>query len=106
MCARSKFISSLSIGLTAVVIAGCASSGIDHPGGVGVVEMRPDDKGFVVGTGIESQDIVAVTEKMANGIMGVPEIAKAQKAPRIVLLPVKNDTRFPFNKDIFLDEIM
>ncbi len=106
MCARSKFISSLSIGLTAAVIAGCASNGIDKPCGVGVVEMRPDDKGFVVGTGIESQDIIAVTEKMAHGIMGVPEIANAQKAPRIVLLPVKNDTRFPFNKDIFMDEIM
>jgi PBP1b-binding outer membrane lipoprotein LpoB len=106
MCARSKFVSSLSLGITAVVLAGCASRGIDNPGGHGVVEMRPDEKGFVQGTGIESQDIVAVADKMARGIMGVPEIANAQKAPRIVLLPVKNDTRFPFNKDIFLDEIM
>src|SRR3954466_5584171 len=106
MCARSKIASSLSLALTVAVIAGCASSGIDNPGGRGVVEMRPDEKGFVQGTGIESQDIVAVADKMARGIMGVPEIANAQKVPRIVLLPVKNDTRFPFNKDIFLDEIM
>ena len=106
MCARSKFFTSLSIGLTAVALVGCASSGIDRPNGTGVVEMRPDEKGFVQGTGIESQDIVAVTDKMARGIMAVPEIANAQKVPRIVLLPVKNDTRFPFNKDIFLDEIM
>jgi PBP1b-binding outer membrane lipoprotein LpoB len=106
MCARTKFFASLSIGLTAAVIVGCASSGIDSPNGRGVVEMRADEKGFVQGTGIESQDIVAVTDKMARGIMAVPEIANAQKVPRIVLLPVKNDTRFPFNKDIFLDEIM
>jgi PBP1b-binding outer membrane lipoprotein LpoB len=106
MCARSTILSSLSLGLTAVVIAGCASRGIDRPNGTGVVEMRPDEKGFVQGTGIESQDIVTVADKMARGIMGVPEIANATKVPRIVLLPVKNDTRFPFNKDIFLDEIM
>lgn len=88
------------------MIAGCASSGVDNPGGHRVVEMRPDEKGFVQGTGVESQDIVAVADKMARGIMGVPEIANAKTVPRIVLLPVKNDTRFPFNKDIFLDEIM
>jgi penicillin-binding protein activator len=106
MCVRSKLVSSLSIALTAAVIAGCASSGVENPGGRGVVEMRPDEKGFVQGTGIESQDIVTVADKMARGIMSVPEIANATKTPRIVLLPVKNDTRFPFNKDIFLDEIM
>lgn len=106
MSARSKLVSSLSVTLTAVIMAGCASNGVDNPGGRRVVEMRPDEKGFVQGTGVESQDIVAVADKMTRGIMGVPEIANATKVPRIVLLPVKNDTRFPFNKDIFLDEIM
>jgi len=68
--------------------------------------MKADERGFVSGTGIESQDIVAVTDKMARGIMGIPEIANAQTVPRIVLLPVQNDTRFPINKNIFLEEIM
>lgn len=106
MCVRSKIFASLSVGLTAAFFVGCASRGIEKPDGIGVVEMRPDEKGFVQGTGIESQDIVAVADKMARGILAVPEIANATKVPRIVLLPVKNDTRFPFNKDIFLDEIM
>lgn len=106
MRACSKVLISLSVCLTAAIIAGCASQGVHNPNGTGVVEMRPDEKGFVQGTGIESQDIMTVADKMARGILGVPEIANAQKVPRIVLLPVKNDTRFPFNKDIFLDEIM
>jgi penicillin-binding protein activator len=106
MCIRSTLTACVCLTLTAAVIAGCASSGIDKPNGVGVVEMKPDEKGFVQGTGIESQDIVAVADKMARGVLAVPEIANAKGAPRIVLLPVKNDTRFPFNKDIFLDEIM
>ena len=85
--------------------AGCASSGVHNPSGVPVTQMRPDEQGFVAGTGVESQDLVAVTDKMARGILTVPQIASAQGTPRIVLDPVKNETRFPINKDIFLTRI-
>jgi len=94
----------LLISLTAVLL-GCASSGVKNPSGVPVTEMRADERGFVAGTGIESQDLVAVADKMARSILGVPEIARAQSIPRIVLEPVINDTRFPINKDIFLTRI-
>jgi hypothetical protein len=87
------------------LITGCASSGVRNPSGVGVTQMRPDEQGFVAGTGIESQDLVAVTDKMARSIVGIPQIANAQGTPRIVLDPVKNETRFPINKDIFLTRI-
>jgi penicillin-binding protein activator len=86
------------------IAAGCAT-GVKNPSGVPVTEMRPDERGFVAGTGIESQDLVAVTDKMARSILSVPEIAHAQSTPRIVLEPVVNDTRFPINKDIFLTRI-
>ncbi|HZV34667.1 MAG TPA: penicillin-binding protein activator LpoB, partial [Verrucomicrobiae bacterium] len=43
------------------MIAGCASSGVQNPNGVPVTQMRADEQGFVAGTGIESQDLVAVT---------------------------------------------
>ena len=87
------------------LMTGCASSGVKNPSGVPVTQMTADEQGFVTGTGIESQDIVTVADKMARGILGVPEIANAKSPPRVVLLPVKNETRFPINKDIFLDEI-
>src|SRR6185436_1599177 len=74
--------------------------------GAPVTEMRGDERGFVAGTGIESQDIVTVADKMAREIVARPEISNRQSVPRIVLLPVKNDTRFPINKEIFLQEIM
>lgn len=88
-----------------ILLAGCASSGVQSPRGVPVTQMKADERGFVAGTGVESQDLVAVTDKMARSILGVPEIANAQGVPRIVLEPVKNETRFPFNKDIFLTRI-
>jgi PBP1b-binding outer membrane lipoprotein LpoB len=91
--------------VAAGLLAGCASSGVKNPSGVPVTEMRPDERGFVAGTGVESQDLVAVTDKMARTILGIPQIANAQGTPCIVLDPVKNETRFPINKDIFLTRI-
>jgi len=92
--------------LSIALLAGCATdAGVRNPSGVAVTEMRPDERGFVAGTGIESQDLVAVTDKMARSILGIPEIARAQVKPYIVLEPVVNNTRFPINKDIFLTRI-
>src|SRR5262245_15247656 len=69
-------------------ITGCASSGVKNPSGTAVTEMKADERGFVAGTGVESQDLVAVTDKMARSILTIPEIANAQGVPRIVLDPV------------------
>src|SRR5436309_2446659 len=87
------------------ILSGCASSGVKNPSGVPVTEMKADERGFVAGTGVESQDLVAVTEKMARSILAVPEIADASGPPSIVLNPVVNETRFPINKDLFLTRV-
>lgn len=100
-----NYRSSLAMIALAGVVSGCASSGVKNPSGVPVTNMRPDEQGFVTGTGVESQDLVAVTDKMARSILGIPQIANAQGTPRIVLEPVKNETRFPINKDMFLTRI-
>jgi penicillin-binding protein activator len=89
----------------AILVSGCASSGVKNASGVPPTQMRPDEQGFVAGTGVESQDLLAVTDKMARSILSIPQIAQAQGVPRIVLDPVNNETRFPINKDMFLDRI-
>ncbi len=101
-----KTIASLTVMISAALLAGgCASSGVKNPSGVPVTRMNPDEQGFVAGTGIESQDLVAVTDKMARSILAIPEIAQATRPPVVVLDPVDNQTRFPINKDIFLTRI-
>lgn len=101
-----KTITKLSLPLTlAALVAGCASSGVKNPSGIGVTRMNADEQGFVAGTGVESQDLVAVTDKMSRSILGIPQIANAPTPPIIVLDPVDNQTRFPLNKDIFLTRI-
>ena len=101
-----KTITKLFLPLTlAALVAGCASSGVKNPSGIGVTRMNADEQGFVAGTGVESQDLVAVTDKMSRSILGIPQIANAPTPPIIVLDPVENKTRFPINKDIFLTRI-
>lgn len=95
----------LSLGAASLFVAGCANQGVQNPSGVPVTEMKADERGFVAGTGVESQDLVTVTDKMARSILGIPEIANAKGTPRIVLDPVVNETRFAINKDIFLTRI-
>ncbi|MBN8247843.1 MAG: penicillin-binding protein activator LpoB [Verrucomicrobia bacterium] len=83
------------------LLCGCAS-GVQNPSGVPVTVLKPDEQGFIAGSGIESQDLVAVTDRMARSLPGTPEIQNFNPPPpRIVLLPVENETRFPINKDLF-----
>ncbi|MCX7866233.1 penicillin-binding protein activator LpoB [Limisphaera sp. VF-2] len=91
--------------LLSLWMTGCASSGVKNPSGVPVTRLNPDEQGFVAGTGIESQDLVAVADKMARSILAIPQIAQAATPPVVVLDPVENKTRFPINKDIFLTRI-
>jgi len=101
-----RYVLLSSLAVAPAFFAGCAASqGVQNPSGVAVTEMRPDEHGTVAGTGIESQDLVAVTDKMARSILAIPQITRAQTPPRIVIDPVKNDTRFPINKDLFTDRI-
>ena len=94
---RLKYPHPLAALALAGLLSGCASSGVKNPSGVPVTQMRADEQGFVTGTGVESQDLVAVTDKMARSILSTPQIANAQGVPRVVLDPVVNDTRFPIN---------
>jgi len=102
---RTKIIIPICGAAMAVLVAGCASSGVKNPSGVSVTHMNADEQGFVAGTGVESQDLVMVADKMARSILAIPQIANAATRPTIVLNPVENQTRFPINKDIFLIRI-
>ena len=91
--------------VAAAALAGCTGPGVAHPNGVSVAQMKPDDPGFVSGTGIESQDIVTVTDRMARSLLAAPVIVQAKTPPYIVIDPVENATRFAIDKTIFTDRI-
>ena len=94
------------IALIATALLGTlACTNINSPNGPSVTELRPGERGFVTGLGVESQDLVTISEKMARGILGAEPIANAKGKPVIVLEPINNGTRFPIDKDIFLTRI-
>ncbi len=102
---RNALARSLSLLASVLLASGCASTGVRNPGGTGVTVLKPEESGFVGGTGVESQDLVQVTDKMARSILDTPQIRNAAGTPRVVLDPVVNETRFTLNKDIFLTRI-
>jgi len=87
------------------LISGCSSSGVKNPSGVPVTQMRPDEQGFVTGTGVESQDLVAVTDKMAKSILTTPQIANAQGTAACGARSRKQQHTVSDYKDIFLARI-
>ena len=86
-------------------LSGCVSEVVENPAGVSAAQASSEQAGFVSGTGIESQDLVTVTDRMAQGILGIPVVAGAKSAPHIVLESIVNNTRFPMDKDTFLTRI-
>src|ERR1017187_9702405 len=106
MKTSSRFLLLAGAAASAAFFAGCETAqGVQNPSGVPVTQMNPDEQGFVAGTGVESQDLVTVTDKMARSILGTPAIASATTPPRIVIDPVENATRFPIDKNLFSDRI-
>ncbi len=82
--------------LLVLFLAGCAS---DTPPPK-YVDVK--DQGAIAGTGIESQDLVAATDKMVLKILETPQLQSSKgEPPTIGLLPVENRTRFAIDKEIF-----
>lgn len=67
--------------------------------------ISPDADDGMGGTGMESSDLRTVSRKMAVSLLSMPEISEATTRPRIALLPVKNETRFIINQDMFTKKI-
>jgi len=95
-----KYWSLIPLVLFTLILSSCATVPVSHS-----TTILPDNDDNLGGTGIESTDILTVSRKMALSILEVPEIMKANGTPRIALLPVKNNTRFIINKDIFTQKI-
>lgn len=92
----------LTLVMLCIFCVGCATSGVYSSR---TKILLPDEDDRLGGTGIESTDIRTVARKMAESMLDIPELARAEGVPRIALLPVKNSTRFIIDKDIFTKKI-
>ncbi|NJN14135.1 MAG: hypothetical protein HC813_00245 [Planctomycetes bacterium] len=68
------------------------------------VDIADDDE--IMGTGIESADVEGMAQ-LAKSILAVPELSGAtvERVPTVAIFPVRNDTRFDFDGELFVRRI-
>ena len=78
----------LSAAAAMALLAGCASTnpGLDNSAGRKTVYVDPaTTSSQVAGVGIESQDVISMTDKMMRDVLATPQIAGRTTPPRIII---------------------
>ena len=89
--------------ILALSLSACAT-GVRNPKNTGVSLLEASESGSFETTGIESQDITTVTDKMARSLMSFEPIYK-QDGPAVIHIQVENANRTPINTDLFITSI-
>ena len=71
--------------VAAALLAGCAPSQVDNVRGQATVYEDPQSSGRVQGVGIESQDVVAMTDEMMRDMLANRILAARATPPRIII---------------------
>ena len=87
-------------------LGGCASAP-QAPPAVAALEIDPASRGPVSGLGIESRDIISMTDQMMRDMLTVPALAAAAKPPRVIIDSqyFVNDSSQPINKNTITDRL-
>lgn len=78
-----------------VLASSCAKESFD------IRDVDPTQAGTVRSLGPESQDVIRVADLMTRSLLDSPIITDGPQPATIALLPMENNTRHPFNKEIF-----
>ena len=67
--------------------------------------LAPDQEDDMGGSFIESADIRTVASRMCPAILAVSEVADNPDVTRIAVDPIRNSTRYVFDKDILMKRL-
>jgi len=90
------------------VLQGCAvNSEFENPSGLQPRAHDPGLRGPVGGIGIESNDVVSMTDSMVRDLMAMPEIVGRSVAPRVIVDAefFVNDSAQPINRNVITDRL-
>jgi hypothetical protein len=89
------------------VLAGCSSTTIDNSAGRATVYEDARSPGKVQGVGVESQDIMAVTDQMMRDMLSNPQLVGREVAPRIIIDSqyFTNESSSRINKNMLTDRL-
>lgn len=82
--------------VVALSVAGCTTVSVSR-----TQRLHPDSDDQLGGTGIDSTDVRSIAQRMARAIVDLPAVSQAKSKPRILILPVRNKTRFRIEADMF-----
>ena len=106
--ARKSAVSPLAVAAALVLaIAGCGPTGVVNAPGTATVYQDEDSPGLIRGTGIESQDIRSMVDKMVRHMLGNPVLAAAAPPPRVIVDAAyfENQSSQRLNKNILIDQL-
>jgi PBP1b-binding outer membrane lipoprotein LpoB len=92
----------------AALLAGCATSNVDNSAGRKTVYQDVSTQSATVaGVGVESQDVVSMTDKMIRDILANPQIAGRSTPARIIIDSAyfSNDSSSRLNKNAITDRL-
>lgn len=96
------------ISLLPFIFCGCESQvRIRDSRGRATVMEDPQTRGALAGVGIESQDVVSVTDRMVRDILKTPQIVNHSAPPRIVMDSsyFRNESSSIINKNLLTDRL-
>jgi PBP1b-binding outer membrane lipoprotein LpoB len=94
--------------LGAAFLTGCATPNLDNSAGRRVIYQDvAAPSATVAGVGVESQDVVSMTDKMVRDILSNPQIAGRATAPRVIVDSeyFSNDSSSRMNKNAITDRL-
>ena len=98
----------ISVALAAAcLLFGCVTTGVQNAPGTPTVYQDTRTAGLVRGTGIESQDIVSMVDKMVRHMLANPTLASAATPPRVIVDSTyfENQSSQRIDKNILIDQL-
>lgn len=96
----------IPLGILVSLVVGCTSTTrVPNEPGRRTFYNDPSTPAGVTGVGIESQDIVSVTDEMVRDILATPAVAGHSTPPRVVVdaYYFRNESSSTVNKNLFTD---
>ncbi|HUV50091.1 MAG TPA: penicillin-binding protein activator LpoB [Anaerolineae bacterium] len=90
----------------AIFFSGCATAP-RHAGGTAAHYVDPGQQSEVSGVGIESQDIINMTDKMMSDILATPLFFQTKTHPKVIIDAeyFKNESSTRINKNMITDRL-
>ena len=88
-------------------LAGCVTANVPYASGVPPMTVNPAAQGPVSGVGIESRDIVSMTDQMMRDMLANPTLAGRTTPPRVVIDSAyfKNEGSQAINRDLITNRL-